>query len=67
MSKRAELLEVEPLRNLGFWEIWAIGVGAVVGDGIFLLIGQGIATAGPASLFSYLLAGVFLACLMVAI
>lgn len=67
MSKRAELLEVEPLRNLGFWEIWAIGVGAVVGDGIFLLIGQGIATAGPGSLFSYLLAGVFLACLMIAL
>ncbi|MDI6895274.1 MAG: amino acid permease [Bacillota bacterium] len=67
MSKRAEVLEVEPLRNLGFWEIWAIGVGAVVGDGIFLLIGQGIATAGPGSLFSYLLAGVFLACLMIAL
>lgn len=67
MSKQVQLLEVEPLRNLGFWEIWAIGVGAVVGDGIFLLIGQGIATAGPGSLLSYLLAGIFLACLMVAL
>ena len=31
-----------PPRTLGFWAIWALGVGAVVGDGIFLLLGQGI-------------------------
>ncbi len=67
MAKKVELLQVEPLKSLGFWEIWAIGVGAVVGDGIFLLIGQGIATAGPGSLFAYLLAGLFLAFLMIAL
>jgi len=60
------ILEVVPLRNLGFWTIWALGVGSVVGDGIFLLLGSGIATAGPSASLSYLLAGVFQLFLMVA-
>ncbi|MGH2318622.1 APC family permease [Planococcus sp. SE5232] len=50
-------LDLEPKRTLKFWHIWALGVGAVVGDGIFLLMGQGIATAGPSSIISYLVAG----------
>lgn len=52
-------LEIQPLRNLGFWHIWALGVGSVVGDGIFLYIGRAVETAGPASLISFFLAGVF--------
>lgn len=50
-------LDLEPKRTLKFWHIWALGVGAVVGDGIFLLMGQGIAIAGPSSIVSYMLAG----------
>lgn len=59
--------EVQPLRNLRFWHIWALGVGAVIGDGIFLLIGQGIATAGPGSILAYVVAGLFQMFLMIAL
>lgn len=45
------------VRKLGFWHIWAIGVGAVIGDGIFLLLGQGASVAGPISIPMYLFAG----------
>ena len=50
-------LDLQPKRTLKFWHIWALGVGAVVGDGIFLLMGQGIALAGPSSIFAYMIAG----------
>jgi amino acid transporter len=56
-----------PLRKLGFWSIWALGVGSVVGDGIFLLLGQGIEKAGPSAALAFLLAGVFQMLLMVAL
>lgn len=52
------LLEIEPLRNLNFWHIWALGVGSVVGDGIFLLLGQAVEVAGPSAILSILIAGV---------
>ena len=35
------------VKKLSFWHVWALGVGAVVGDGIFYLVGQGATTAGP--------------------
>ena len=56
-----------PKRTLGFWAIWALGVGAVVGDGIFLLMGQGIAVAGPSSMISYAIAGILQLFLIVAL
>lgn len=60
-----DLLLVEPLRNLSFWHIWALGVGAVIGDGIFLLLGQGIATAGPGAVPAYVVAGLIQLFIMV--
>lgn len=54
-------------RNLGFWQIWAIGVGAVVGDGIFLLLGNGIATGGPSAVWGFLFAGIIQMCIMIAL
>lgn len=56
-TNNLELMEISPLRNLKFRHIWALGVGAVIGDGIFLLMGEGIAIAGPSAVFAYLLAG----------
>ena len=56
-----------PARALGFWSIWALGVGAVVGDGIFVLIRDGIQKAGPASAGAFLLAGLFQMFLMIAL
>lgn len=54
------------MKKMTFWHVWAIGVGAVVGDGIFYLVGQGASTAGPASAFSYMLAGVVMMIIMLA-
>ena len=47
-------------KKMSFWHIWALGVGAVVGDGIFLMAGQGAEVAGPAAVISYLIAGLLL-------
>ncbi|MDD2216637.1 MAG: APC family permease [Eubacteriales bacterium] len=57
--------EVAPIRNMGIWLIWAIGVGSVVGDGVFLLIGDGISKAGPSSLIVYFVAGIVQAATMI--
>ncbi len=64
---KVQLLEIEPIRNLKFRHLWALGVGAVVGDGIFLLIGEGIATAGPSAILAYFIAGLFQFFLMIAL
>ena len=45
------------LRQLGFWDALTIGVGTMIGAGIFLLSGVAVALTGPAAIFSYLAAG----------
>lgn len=61
MSTDTDIAESQGLaKQLGFWHLWAIGVGSVVGDGIFLLLGDGIAIAGPAAILAYVMAGLFL-------
>ncbi len=46
-------------RVLGPWNLAALGVGAVIGAGIFVLTGQAAAQyAGPAIVFSFVIAGV---------
>ncbi|MBO4209293.1 amino acid permease [Micromonospora echinofusca] len=46
-------------RSLGLWQLTAIGVGGIIGAGIFALAGAvANQTAGPAVLFSFLIAGV---------
>lgn len=54
-------------RKFGFWAIWAIGVGTVVGDGVFLLIGEGISAAGPSSIIVYVIAGLIQMALMISL
>lgn len=61
------VLELAPERKLGYWHIWALGVGAVVGDGVFLLMGQGIAMAGPGAILAYFVAGLSQFFLMIAL
>ncbi|OAH11057.1 amino acid permease [Streptomyces jeddahensis] len=53
-------LESERLtRTLGLWQLTAIGVGGIIGAGIFTLAGTvANGTAGPAVLVSFLVAGV---------
>ncbi|MEU6086380.1 amino acid permease [Streptomyces sp. NPDC047085] len=50
-------------RSLGLWQLTAIGVGGIIGAGIFALAGAvANKTAGPAVLVSFLVAGVASAC-----
>jgi APA family basic amino acid/polyamine antiporter len=50
-------------RALGLWQLTAIGVGAIIGAGIFTLAGAvANGTAGPAVTLSFVIAGVASAC-----
>nr|WP_296073161.1 amino acid permease [uncultured Actinoplanes sp.] len=51
--------ETHLTRSLGLWQLTAIGVGGIIGAGIFALAGAvANETAGPAVLISFLVAGV---------
>ena len=49
-------------RTLSWPHLVALGVGAIVGTGIYTLIGQGADRAGPAVILSFAIAGVVCAC-----
>src|SRR6476659_4516420 len=49
-------------RTLGWSHLLALGIGAIVGTGIFTLIGVGAGRAGPAVLISFAVAGAICAC-----
>lgn len=50
-------------RVLGLWQLTAIGIGGIIGVGIFVLAGQQAAVnAGPAVVLSFLIAGLGSAC-----
>lgn len=44
-------------RTLGVWEAAAVSIGAIIGAGIFVLIGVASGLAGPAVILSFVLAG----------
>jgi APA family basic amino acid/polyamine antiporter len=48
--------------SLSWWHLVALGVGGVVGTGIYTLVGVGANLAGPAVILSFLVAGVICAC-----
>ena len=50
------------VRSLRWPHLIALGIGAIVGTGIYTLIGVGANLAGPALLLSFLIAGVICAC-----
>jgi len=70
MSRRmpVERLQAQPSegalrRVLGLWQLTAIGLGGIIGVGIFVLAGQQAAiNAGPAVVLSFLIAGIGSAC-----
>ncbi len=45
-------------RAVGALDLTALGIGAVIGTGIFVIIGEGIGLAGPAVILSFILAAV---------
>ena len=49
-------------RTLGWPHLLALGVGAIVGTGIFVLIGTGVNLAGPGVLLSFAIVGAVCAC-----
>ncbi|NJP32085.1 amino acid permease [Micromonospora thermarum] len=54
----ADTSEEQLSRSLGLWQLTAIGVGGIIGAGIFALAGAvARETAGPAVLISFLIAG----------
>ncbi|KEO82153.1 amino acid permease [Tumebacillus flagellatus] len=52
-------------KSLGTFDLTMLGIGAIVGTGIFVLTGKGALTAGPALILSFILAG--LACAFAAL
>jgi APA family basic amino acid/polyamine antiporter len=52
-------------RSVGALDLTALGVGAIIGTGIFIVVGVGVAEAGPAVILSFVLAG--LACIFSAL
>jgi basic amino acid/polyamine antiporter, APA family len=48
--------------SLSWWHLIALGVGAIVGTGIYTLVGVGANLAGPAVILSFLIAGAICAC-----
>lgn len=45
-------------RGLGFVDLWSIGVGALIGGGIFTVIGPAVAQAGSALFIAFIIAGI---------
>jgi len=48
----------ELARDLGFLEAYTLGLGTMIGAGIFVLPGIVTGNAGPASMISFLIGGV---------
>jgi len=49
---------VELTRDMGFWDITLIGVGAMIGAGIFVLVGSAAGRAGPALVLAFVMNGI---------
>ncbi|MEU7039618.1 amino acid permease [Streptomyces varsoviensis] len=45
-------------RSLGMWQLTMISIGATLGTGIFVVLGEAVPKAGPAVMISFVLAGV---------
>ena len=45
-------------RAVGALDLTALGIGAIIGTGIFVIIGEAIADSGPSIVLSFALAGV---------
>lgn len=58
--ERLRELSRQPIlrRSLRGWDVLSIGVGGMIGGGIFTTIGPGVRLAGPAILVAYLLAAI---------
>lgn len=59
LARASEEHEGSLRRGLGPWQLTALGVGAIIGAGIFVITGQAAAAhAGPAIVLSFIVAGI---------
>jgi basic amino acid/polyamine antiporter, APA family len=54
----SETEESELTRSIGLFELTMFGVGATIGTGIFFVLSQAVPIAGPAVVFSFLIAAI---------
>ncbi|ARU61746.1 amino acid permease [Tumebacillus avium] len=45
-------------KTLGTWDLTMLGIGAIIGTGIFVLTGEGALTAGPGLILSFIISGI---------
>ncbi|MGW2189139.1 amino acid permease [Streptomyces sp. NPDC001719] len=45
-------------RSLGMWQLTMISIGATLGTGIFVVLGEAVPKAGPAVIISFVIAGI---------
>ncbi|MFF2243777.1 amino acid permease [Arthrobacter sp. NPDC058130] len=70
LSFRQQLFRVKPLpsdteekgsplqRSIGFFQLTLIGVGGTIGTGIFFILSEAVPAAGPAVIWSFVIAGI---------
>jgi basic amino acid/polyamine antiporter, APA family len=54
----SETGESELSRSIGFIPLTGFGIGATIGTGIFIVLSQAVPVAGPAVIWSFVIAGV---------
>ncbi len=47
-----------PKRSIGLLDLTALGLGAIIGTGTFVILGEAIGDSGPAIVLSFILAAV---------
>jgi APA family basic amino acid/polyamine antiporter len=62
ISSEPEAGQVHLKRTLSWWHLLALGVGAIVGTGIYTLVGIGAGLAGPGVILSFIIAGAVCCC-----
>jgi APA family basic amino acid/polyamine antiporter len=58
LVRETEEKDTQLKRAVGALDLTALGLGAIIGTGIFVIIGEAIPTAGPSIVLSFVLAGV---------
>jgi APA family basic amino acid/polyamine antiporter len=62
ISSEPEVGQTHLKRTLSWWHLLALGVGAIVGTGIYTLVGIGAGLAGPGVILSFIIAGAVCCC-----
>ena len=58
LVKDTEDKDTQLKRAVGALDLTALGLGAIIGTGIFVIIGEAITTSGPSIVLSFMLAGI---------